>query len=149
MSEAKLFATNGFNGGVSAGIRADNYQEFLSLAKQVYGDAEGEAFAKNAFDQLLSAVPTAQAVRNVNSQLGPVSVVSNTPVPAPQSNVVQMPQPQAQAGGLPPGVQYPGDCAHGRRQYKSSQTKRGTWTRFECAVPWSKDATDRCQAINV
>lgn len=144
-NEAKLFAISAFGGGVSVGIKADSYDEFVALAKQVYGDIPGETFASEIFNQLSQYTPTAQGAANVNKVLGPVSVVSNNP----QSNVVPMPQSQAQSGGLPPGVQYPGDCAHGRRQYKSSQTKRGTWTRFECAVPWSKDATDRCQAINV
>lgn len=160
MSEARLFSTNGFGGGLSAGIRADSYAEFLALAKEVYGEATGQAFAEASFAQLLSALPTAQAVANIDAQLGTVSVISTPPalqaVPNPPSthlpNVVPMPtQPQAVQAQVPPTAPYPGDCAHGQRVYKNSVTKNGPWARYECALPWTKGADNsaRCKAVSV
>lgn len=150
MSEARLFSTNGFNGGVSVGIRADNYAEFVAIAQEVYGDQAGLAFAQSVFQTLLDQVPEAKAVANLNN--GGVAVQSVQPQAAP-NNVVPMPQAQAQPQAVPnpPTVPYPGDCPHGPRKYKSIQTKRGPWTFWECALPYQTgaDNSQRCQNINV
>lgn len=151
MSDAKLFTITGFGGGLSIGLQADSYDEFVALAKQVYGEAEGEVFANEAFGGLRRlASPGAEAVGVVRQGLGPVSVVSSSPAP----NVVPMPgtAPQAvPAGGIPPGVEYPGDCAHGRREFKNTIARGKPWPRFECALPWSKgaDNSQRCKPVNL
>lgn len=145
MSDAKLFAITGFGGGVSLGIQADTYEEFLALAQQVYGDEDGAQFAAEAFDGLRKlTAPTATAVSN----LAAGGVVSG------YSNVVKMPQaaPAAPAvpAGPPPTLAYPGDCEHGQRQYKDTIARGKPWRRWECALPWSREiAAQRCKAINV
>lgn len=150
MSEAKLFSTNGFNGGVSVGIRADSYAEFVQLAQEVYGPEAGQAFAKSVFQTLLDQVPEAKAVANLNN--GGVAVQSVQPQAVP-NNVVPMPQAQAQPQAVPnpPTVQYPGDCVHGPRKFKSIRTKNGQWRFWECALPYQNNAdnSQRCQNINV
>lgn len=151
MTEPRMFAVSGFGGGLSAGIRADSYGEFVELAQQVYGEAEGLAFAESAFAQLRAAAPVAQAVHNVQKVMGPVQVVSNAPADQAQGGqVYQMPQRQQAAPAVPPGLDYPGDCEHGPRRYLDTQTARGQWRRWDCALPWSREnSSSRCKAINV
>lgn len=158
MSDARLFAITGFGGGISIGLQADTYEEFVTLARQVFGDAAGTIFASEAFASLARDVsPTAAAAVVAGQTVGPVSVVGQLsqpqqaavapqPVAQPATNVVPLQQP---AVSNPPTLPNPGPCAHGPRVYKSTRTKNGQWTRWECAIPWSNGATGRCEAINV
>lgn len=148
--EGKIFAITGFGGGVSVGIKADSYTEFLNLAKDVYGDSVGELFAVGVFEHLRRFAPEATAVASVEQSVGGVQVV--TP---PVSTVgAALPQPPAAPQGnvaplAPPSVPYPGDCEHGRRVYRDTKARGRDWRRWECAIPWSKDVQGRCAHINV
>lgn len=154
MTAEAAFSVTGKAGNTLVTLRGDSYQEFLGNAQQALGQVEGQAYAQAVFrDALLKDVPVAAATATVNQTVGPVTVVPDqggsvsSGVP---NNVVPMPQAQPQAVPNPPTVPYPGDCAHGPRVYKSSQTKKGQWTRWECAVPWQSNADNsaRCAAIN-
>lgn len=147
------FSVTGKAGGTLVTLRADSYQEFVANAQAALGAAEGQTYASSVFrDALLKDVPSGAATANLNKTVGPVTVVPEQPVPSVPNNVVPMPNAQPQAVPNPPTVPYPGDCQHGPRKYKSSQTKRGTWSRWECALDWQSgnDAynAQRCQAVN-
>ena len=137
MSDAKLFAITGFSGGVSVGLQADSFEEFLDLARQVYGDEEGQAFTEDIFNGLQRQSATATAVSNLQQGGVGVSTVGVA------NNGVSAPLPQ------PPVADYPGDCAHGRRVYVDKATSRGPWRRWECAIPWSRGIQGRCSAVTV
>lgn len=148
--EGKLFAITGFGGGISVGIKADNYDEFVALARQVFGSPAGDVFAQEVFGQLKAYTPGAGAVQLVHETpgVGPVTMAQAQP----QSTIGVLPQPGVVAqpvAAAPPNLQSPGNCAHGPRQYKSTRTKSGQWDRWECAIPWSRGAQGRCEAINV
>jgi hypothetical protein len=141
---AKINVATGFNGGVSVSLRADSAAEFEALL----ADAKSSGTLSALLAQLpASGITVDQAVQTVTQAFPGATVL-----PQPQSTVGQpLPQPQAQpAGGTPPGVNYPGDCPHGVRTYKDSIARGNPWRRWECAIPWSKDAAaSRCKPVNV
>lgn len=149
--EAKVFAITGFGGGVSVGIKADSYDEFVGLAKQVYGDTKGEQFALEIFNNLSQYAPTAQAAGNVQAVFPAATPVADPPfVP---NNVVPMPTATAPVvAATPPTLVNPGPCNHGPRQYKSNLARGKQWNRWECALEWKRGDNawnaQRCQPVN-
>lgn len=143
--EAKINVATGFSGGVSVSLRADSAQELDALVASVAASASAALFSEVTRVVTFSAPNVdQQAIANVQQAFPQAQVIQGVP-----NNVVQMPtQPQAQAGP-PPGANYPGDCAHGPRVYKSSLARGKQWNRYECAIPWSQGVQGRCQAVNV
>ena len=145
--EARINVATGFNGGLSVSLRADSYEEFLTLACTLYGDEAGEIFAADILDTMLKSVPSAKATAVLHSAVGPVSVVGTVPVPQPGASADSPPWEPVQA---PPMPNYPCPCTHGARIFKESVTSKGPWKRWDCALPWQKgmDPSLRCKAIN-
>lgn len=140
MSQEATFQISGKAGDVIVLVRGDTYADLLAAATAAGVDSEQVAkFFASAFG---GNVPEAKAVAVVTQQLGAT--------PVPQSSVGQ-PLPQPGVVPAPPTAGYPGDCPHGQRQFKSSNTTRGSWSRWECAIPWSKGLAKgaRCEPINV
>lgn len=149
-SEAKINVATGFNGGVSVSVRADSADELSQLFADIQRVSAVNPQVASLFTSLVgsaSVVTEAQAVANVQAAMPGTTVV-------PQSTVGQpLPQPGTQPSNVvplaPPTLEYPGDCSHGRRVYVDKQAKGKPWRRWECAVPWSKDAQGRCKPVNV
>lgn len=159
--EAKINVATGFQGGSSVALRADTVDEFVALAKSIYGDAGGDVFVQRVFGDLSSSFPEVGAVQNLdNAGLQP-TVVPPPTAPAVATGVASvgvstvgqpLPQPNHAPAAIPPGTDYPGDCAHGPRSYKDSLARGKSWRRWECAVPYQGrdgDNSQRCQAVNV
>lgn len=151
----KIHISTGFNGGVSVNLRADSVAELAGLVDQLTQTAAVHPGVAALAQQLLgpmNASPAAAqvAVQNVQAAV-PGSTVGQAPpwqqpVAAPP---VQAPAYQAPAGP-PPGAAYPGNCVHGVRVYNDKPGRGGKpWQRWECAIPWSRDAVGRCESINV
>jgi hypothetical protein len=136
-------------------LRGDSWAELVAHATEAVG-AAGEKYVQDAYAHAFRSDAFPPAVANVAAALGPVSVIGNGAVgngPLPQPGVVPQPAPAAApVAGPPPTAQYPGDCVHGVRPFKNSNTARGAWQRWDCASPWVKgnDAHNatRCRAIN-
>ena len=129
-------------------LRGDTFAEFQANAQAVLGEGAA-AFLGDYAAAFGGSMTPGQAVANIAAQIP----VAAPPVQAPVSTIGGFTPPSAPAvpaaaPAAPPTAPYPGDCAHGARQFKSSQTKRGLWARWECAIPWSRDAQGRCAAVN-
>lgn len=121
-------------------LRGDTWDEFVANSNaagvdvaRLYASAFGAA--QSAPQSFPLAVPDeAQAVANV---------VQAFPQAAPVAQPV--PQPQAAPSAGP-------SCAHGPRVYKDTNTAKGQWQRWECAIPWQprNDAGNaaRCRPVN-
>jgi hypothetical protein len=148
-SEAKINVSTGFNGGVSVSLRADNAAELLALQNELRQAAASDQALASIVAVLVGGTPAheAQAVATVQAafpQAAPVSTVGQPlPAPAPWN------QPVAQPGATPPGLGSGGNCAHGPRVFKDSVARGRQWQRWECSIPWSKEAQGRCQPVNV
>ena len=132
-------------------IRGDNYDEFSTNVVRALGDAAGSAYL-GTFVSAFGGNAEASALANVQATFPQASTVGQ---PLPQPGVVAAPpvaaQPPAAApAGPPPTLTHPGNCAHGAPYvYKDTVGKNGPWRRWECSVPWSKDAVGRCKNVNV
>lgn len=162
-TEAPFSATAKIGSGYDAPLitlRGTSWVDFVANAKAALGDAEGEAFAKTVYAKAFGSIAgqaEAQAEQVVQSTFGgqPIAppqapLPSNvTPFPTvPQPGQAYAPAPQA-AAPAPPGAAYPGDCQHGQRTFKDSNTKNGQWRRWECAMPYARETQQfRCKAIN-
>lgn len=105
---------SGFNGGVTVGINADNWEQFVYLCEQAY-PGNGELVARGLYGNLLSQsgltqVNTeARAVDVLQSQLGAVAVppapqYAQSPQQYQQQPPVYQQAPPVQAqNGPPPG----------------------------------------------
>lgn len=94
---------SGFNGGVTVGINADSWDEFVTLCRQVWGE-EGDAVAYGLYQNLRNqaAMPTeTQAVGMLQAQLGAV------PPPDAQVGMYQQPPAQPAYQQQPPAYQQP------------------------------------------
>lgn len=136
--EPKFKIASGFSGGLSVVINADSYGELLALAQEAYGDDEGSAFVNAALNTLTPIIdgPVKAASAVIQGTLGGTPYTPGAIPPAPGS-------------GTPPTAPYPGDCPHGVRVYVDKPARGASWKRWECAVPWSKDAVGRCKPVNV
>lgn len=151
-AEAAFSTTAKDSAGNLHTIRGDNYDEFAGNILRALGQEAGERYLAT-FTFAFGGTPQATAVANLQS----AGVVAGAPaVTAPVSTVGQpLPQPGTVAQpaapvAAPPTVQHPGNCAHGGPYVYVDKPARGKpWRRFECSVPWSKDATGRCKPINV
>lgn len=162
--EAKINIASGFSGGVSVSLRANNAAE----VEQLLADAANSPTLTRLLQQAGLFVPDQQGIANVQQafpQAQPVAQPQSTvgqpvayqPQVVQQPVVVQQQQPVAQSSnqqritgpaGAPPGITYPGDCAHGPRVWNDKPARGKAWTRWECNVPWSRNATGRCDSIN-
>ena len=160
MADKAISLGKGFNGGTQVTLYGDSFDELHKLLTPVYGDVAAKELLIAAFQDLASNFsPTAAAISTVNAAVGPVTEVQQpAPFAQPYTSTVGVPlvqpgaapqQAAAAPGAVPPGVNYPGDCAHGTRSYKDSMARGKPWRRWECAVPWSKGATGRCTPVNV
>ena len=145
--EAKFNVASGFSGGVSVSIRGTDYADFVRNATDAFGAVDGPAFAQHIFAPLLSEAKKNGVTVSVNAESAALNLIQDklgaTPVAQPGGPVAQ-PQTQQPAPAVPNGP----SCAHGARTYKSTTGKNGLWNRWECAIPWSRDAVGRCANIN-
>ena len=151
VGEAAFSYTSKDPRGNLATVRGNSYEEFLANVNEAFGfgaqivlDNFASAFGQsaNAGDQIEQAT---RVVQGAFPQAQPVSSVGQ---PLPQPGTAPQPQAAPPAPPVQQGPAYPGDCAHGRRVWKSSVTSRGQWNRWDCAVPYSKEAQGRCKAVN-
>lgn len=169
MAEGKVFAITGFGGGISVGVQGDTPDEFAALVAALRVKAQSDPVLAQLFAEVIGqfpqtyapAVDEAQALANVQAAIPGSYVVPPTPIstvgqplPVPQPVAQPVAQPAAQARALgaaaaPPGVAYPGDCAHGPREYKDTLARGKTWRRWECNVEWKRGVEGRCAAVNV
>jgi hypothetical protein len=118
-------------------------QELVTLR----GDTWGELIANSRDAGVDVARLYAAAFGAVSSIPDEVQAVANVVQAFPQAAPVAQPvqQPQAAPSGGP-------SCAHGARTFKDTQTSKGQWKRWECAIPWQprNDAGNaaRCKPIN-
>lgn len=146
-AEAAFSVTAKTRNGDLSTIRGDSYPEFAANLEAALG-AEGAGLYLSEYRAAFGVTnPQGAAVAALQtagvtaappaSTLGGQQVGGFTP-PAPVANAV------------PPTATYPGDCAHGRREYKDKPSARGPWNRWECALPYSAaNKSARCAAINV
>ena len=129
-------------------LGGDSYADFEKNLTDALG-ADGAGLFLSDYREAFGVQPVseAQAVANVQAAFPgttvapPVSTIGGfTPPGAPAA---------APVSALPPTVIYPGDCQHGARQFKDSIARGKPWQRWECAIPWSKDAQGRCKPVNV
>lgn len=131
MSEnPSIHVSTGFGGGISINLRADNYAGFLALAKDIYGDAAGQEFADAAFARAVAELsPVTNAVANL--ERGGLKVV-------PQPGAVRT-NAAPPANDVPPGTEYPGDCAHGALKWVpggfSKRTNKSYSGFYACTAP--------------
>ena len=119
-------------------IRGDSHQDFKQNLSDALGGPNAEAFLSDFTAAFTGVQSTSQAAATVTATLG--------------GNVIPLPQPGsvvAQPAGPPPMSADGGSCIHGPRVYKDTQTAKGPWRRWECAIPWSREAVGRCKAVNV
>lgn len=150
MSEARINIATGFNGGVSVSLRADSKEELQRLVEECRQASANDAALANAFAPLLAGQSVEQATSVVQAAF-PQAAPAAAP-PWNTSTVGQpLPQPGAQApAAAPPTLNHPGNCAHGGPYVYVDKPARGKpWRRWECSVPWSKDAVGRCRPVNV
>lgn len=101
---------SGFQGGVTVGISADSWQEFVGLCQQVWGD-QGLLVAQGLYNNLRSYAGTVEAgaVAALESQMGgqvqQVRLPDGYQQQVPQGYASQPPpvQPQVIDNGPPPG----------------------------------------------
>lgn len=131
-------------------VRGDSYGEFLQNVTDAFGASAPLVLARfaGAYGAVATSAPdaTAAAVAVVQQTFPQAAPVSTVGQPLPQPTAVA--QPAAAPAG-PPTVAYPGNCAHGVRVYVDKPARGKPWRRWECAIPWSKDAQGRCSALNV
>lgn len=128
-------------------LRGDNWDDFVANATAALG-SDAATFLAGVRQTFGSTAPfpsvqdERQAMASINQAFPGTQPVSTVGQP--------LPQPGAAAPAAPPTLAYPGDCAHGRREYRDSVARGKQWRRWECAVPWSKDsAAGRCKPLNV
>lgn len=147
-TEAAFSYTVKDSGGNLCTLRGDTYGEFAANAQEAFGPAADALLSKfGAAFGATSAGSTApsldQAVATVQQTFPQAAPVSTVGQPLPQPGIAA--PPAAAPAAAPPGTP---SCAHGVMTYKSSNTKNGIWNRYECAIPWSRDAVGRCANVN-
>jgi hypothetical protein len=118
-------------------VGGDSYDEFADNLGALLGHEGAGRFLdgyRAAFGGGASEAPSfAQAE---------ATVVQAFPQAAPVAQPVQQPQ----AAPAPTGP----TCAHGPRVYKDTVSAKGPWRRWECAIPWQRNAdnSQRCPNVN-
>lgn len=151
-AEAGFSATFKDSKGNLLTLRGDDWSAFSKNAEDALGAVNAESFLNHFTGAFTGVESTAQAVGHVQAafpqaaQVQPQATIGGNVVPMPTPGQVhaQPEQPPAAiGGGAPP-------CNHGPRVYRESQTSKGLWRRYECAIPWQKNAdnSQRCKAIN-
>jgi hypothetical protein len=146
-AEAAFSSTSKDSRGNLHTIRGDNYDEFSANIERALGPVAGANYLAT-FTSAFGGTAEQVALANVQATF-PAAVA------APPSTVGQpLPQPgpvaQPAVSGPPPTVQHPGNCAHGGPYvYVDKPAKGRPWVRWECSVPWSRDAVGRCKPVNI
>lgn len=130
-------------------IRGDNFDEFSGNVHRALGEQAGANYLAT-FTSAFGGSAEATALANVQAVYpGTVAAPPSTVgQPLPQPGAVA--QPPAAPVGPPPTLTHPGNCAHGGPYvYVDKPAKGRPWQRWECSVPWSREAVGRCKPINV
>ena len=122
-------------------VGGDSYAEFESNLTELLGHDAADAFL-DGYRAAFGGAPSAGVVPSM--QQAEATVIQAFPQAAPVPQPVPQPQPVAAAPSGP-------SCQHGPMKYKESETKRGTWKRYECSIPWRPNADNsaRCSSVNV
>jgi hypothetical protein len=117
-------------------------QELVTLR----GDTWGELIANSRDAGVDVARLYAAAFGALSSIPDEVQAVANVVQAFPQAAPVAQPVQQPQAAPAPTGPM----CAHGPRVYKDTVSAKGPWRRWECAIPWQRNAdnSQRCPNVN-
>lgn len=129
-------------------VRGDSYAEFVQNLAELFPDSDAVNAFLASFSAAVGAAPVtpAVAVQNVQQAFPQAQPVAAPPFAPPQAQAYQ-----GQADVPPPVA--PKNCAHGPMTFKNTQVKTGQragqmWARWECAIPWSRDAVGRCANVN-
>jgi hypothetical protein len=129
-------------------IRGDNYEEFSANVVRALGNDAGGSYLAT-FNAAFGGNAVQGAVANLAAQGVVAAPPSTVGQPLPQPGVAA---PLA-APALPPTAPAApgnGTCAHGLAwSYKNTAGKHGPWERWECGIPWSKDAVGRCANVKI
>jgi hypothetical protein len=124
-------------------LRGDTWGELIANSRDAGVDVARLYAAAFGVREQAPAIPPAGQFAVPDESQAFHNVVQAFPQAAPVAQPVQ--QPQAAPSGGP-------SCAHGARTFKDTQTSKGQWKRWECAIPWQprNDAGNaaRCKPIN-